>query len=370
MGWASRWLRGLLGGKKSAEGGTTTENKPLKEKKRWGFGKSFRERDKAQQRREWLAKAAAGEASSEPRKGSYRETRRTYFGGSPARSGSLADEDEQSKRAIAVAAATAAVAEAAVAAAQAAAAVVRLTSSGRSLGFRAVGSMKREDWAALKIQAAFRGYLARRALKALKGLVKLQALVRGNIVRKQAAETLRCMQALVRVQARARACRAIRSETSRSSKSSHSIPGPPTPEKYESAIRSSASKPNRSRSLKRTSSKKTRMDAANKDRNHSSNWNWLDQWMEGGYCDTQQVSRVMDDDKHTKILEVDTGKPPQFNSRQRSNPLPSSCPQTKSDESSRTAAIIPDSPSKDSTTAQLSIPSQSSLLIGMSPLAP
>ncbi|KAD6452977.1 hypothetical protein E3N88_07682 [Mikania micrantha] len=65
----------------------------------------------------------------------------------------------------------------------------------------------REKWAATHIQTAFRGFLARRALRALKGLVRLQALVRGHAVRKQAAITLRCMQALVRVQARVRARR-------------------------------------------------------------------------------------------------------------------------------------------------------------------
>ncbi|GFP85700.1 protein iq-domain 1, partial [Phtheirospermum japonicum] len=63
----------------------------------------------------------------------------------------------------------------------------------------------RREWAAVRIQTVFRAFLARRALRALKALVRLQAIVRGRLVRKQAATTLRCMQALVRVQARVRA---------------------------------------------------------------------------------------------------------------------------------------------------------------------
>ncbi|KAL0332047.1 UNVERIFIED_CONTAM: protein IQ-DOMAIN 31 [Sesamum calycinum] len=57
--------------------------------------------------------------------------------------------------------------------------------------------MRRQDQAATKAQAAFRGYLARRAFRALKGIIRLQALIRGHLVRRQAAATLRCMQAVV-----------------------------------------------------------------------------------------------------------------------------------------------------------------------------
>lgn len=54
----------------------------------------------------------------------------------------------------------------------------------------------------------FKWLQARRALVALKGIVKLQALIRGQNVRKQANMTMKCMQSLLRVQARVRDRRA------------------------------------------------------------------------------------------------------------------------------------------------------------------
>ncbi|KAL2523418.1 IQ-domain 30 [Forsythia ovata] len=56
----------------------------------------------------------------------------------------------------------------------------------------------------MKAQAAFRGYLARRAFLALKGIIRLQALIRGHLVRRQALATFRCMQSIVKLQAWAR----------------------------------------------------------------------------------------------------------------------------------------------------------------------
>lgn len=45
---------------------------------------------------------------------------------------------------------------------------------------------------------------ARRAFRALKGIIRLQALIRGHLVRRQAVATWRCMQAVIKFQALAR----------------------------------------------------------------------------------------------------------------------------------------------------------------------
>jgi hypothetical protein len=54
-------------------------------------------------------------------------------------------------------------------------------------------------------------------LKALRGIVRLQAIVRGRFVRRQLAVTVKCMNALLRVQERARERRARSSADGRGS---------------------------------------------------------------------------------------------------------------------------------------------------------
>ncbi|KAK7271426.1 hypothetical protein RJT34_27313 [Clitoria ternatea] len=128
-------------------------------------------------------------------------------------------EEEHNKHALRVAIASAAAAEAAITAAQVAVQVVRLQSAHQQLKekqeeFQPVKTKhdaphystthqcqrKIEESSAIKIQTAFRGYLARKALRALKGIVKLQAIIRGRAVRRQAMSTLKCLQSIVSIQ--------------------------------------------------------------------------------------------------------------------------------------------------------------------------
>ncbi|KAK8574897.1 hypothetical protein V6N13_033886 [Hibiscus sabdariffa] len=163
--------------------------------------------------------------------------------------------------------------------------------------FRAV----KREWAAIRIQTAFRALLARRALRALKAVVRIQAIFRGRQVRKQADVTLRCMQALVRVQARVRAqcavpCegQAMSSEYRNQTEKGWCDSAGTLEElrakqqmrqegaiKRERAIAYSAlnqqtrscASPNRRVNKQPFSAKHQRLDR------NSPDWNWLDRWM-------------------------------------------------------------------------------------------
>ncbi|XP_057525180.1 protein IQ-DOMAIN 13-like [Amaranthus tricolor] len=50
------------------------------------------------------------------------------------------------------------------------------------------------------IQAFYRGYMARRSFRAIRGLARLQVVMKGHSVQRQTENTLKCMQLLVRVQ--------------------------------------------------------------------------------------------------------------------------------------------------------------------------
>lgn len=165
-----KWLKSLLSTKKASKSATEdpspTQAKYAKEKRRWSFGKP----------------SPQGRSSE-----AYAASHSLY----KTRDG-FQEENQQGPRG-------------------------GMESSTSEEGLRSTEAAKDpsnnvEVKAAIRIQTAFRGYLARRALRALKGLVRLQALVRGHIVRRQAGTTLRCVQALVRVQACVRARRVRMSE--------------------------------------------------------------------------------------------------------------------------------------------------------------
>ncbi|GKV23806.1 hypothetical protein SLEP1_g33499 [Rubroshorea leprosula] len=168
MGKASKWFRNLLELRKHDPHQPPSSTTPSasrtpqvhRDKRRWSFVKSYREKDSTSTSTSTSttsALPAAAKHNSKP----------TSYGRQMINQESVTESDrdvDPTKHAIAVAAATAAVPEAVVAAAQAAVAVVRLTSSsGRCprdpTPHFSTNCGVREELAAVKIQSAFRGYL-------------------------------------------------------------------------------------------------------------------------------------------------------------------------------------------------------------------
>ncbi|CAI9093963.1 OLC1v1029587C1 [Oldenlandia corymbosa var. corymbosa] len=287
MGKASKWFRGLLGLKKpdpSSQPESQPNSKGKATKKRWSFVKSYGEKDQRV----------------------------------PA---VVSDEVDPSKHAIAVAAATAAVAEAAVAAAQAAAEVVRLTSNGRgsipsshhtnvtrvtslpggnvgavspSAAVNVIGGSRgnREEWAAVLIQSHFRAYLSRRALRALKALVKLQAIVRGRIVRKRDHNACFLQQLWEARRSHTIAC------VGRVGIFESPHKGPATPEKFEHLAR--ARSMHGENLIYRRNGSKNRSGSYQNGRMAFKSWE-----IEG--ANVRPGSKY--DESRDKILEIDSGKP-------------------------------------------------------------
>uniref|UniRef100_A0A5B6ZHM1 DUF4005 domain-containing protein n=2 Tax=Davidia involucrata TaxID=16924 RepID=A0A5B6ZHM1_DAVIN len=76
----------------------------------------------------------------------------------------------------------------------------RVVNQRKDISYRPEPTIRYHHLSATKIQAVYRGYMARRSFRALKGLVRLQGVVRGQNVKRQTMNAMKHMQLLVRVQ--------------------------------------------------------------------------------------------------------------------------------------------------------------------------
>ncbi|XP_031270106.1 protein IQ-DOMAIN 32 [Pistacia vera] len=128
------------------------------------------------------------------------------------------------------------------------------------------------------IQAAVRGFLAKRELRKLKNVVKLQAAVRGHLVRRHAVGTLRCVQAIVKMQALVRARRArlsLNSSSIEKKEKEDSVSKPNETYVSMEKLHSNSFARQLMESTPKTKPINIKCDPAKSD----SAWNWLERWM-------------------------------------------------------------------------------------------
>ncbi|EOA36052.1 hypothetical protein CARUB_v10008346mg [Capsella rubella] len=120
------------------------------------------------------------------------------------------------------------------------------------------------------IQAAIRGFLVRRELLRRKNVIKLQAAVRGHLVRNQAMGSLRCVQAIVKMQTMVR----VRHSTKDGSRVSA------ISDKVEANAAAQKLLENKFAKHLMESTPKTKSISIKCDPTKpSSAWNWLERWM-------------------------------------------------------------------------------------------
>ncbi|KAI3734355.1 hypothetical protein L6452_13823 [Arctium lappa] len=131
-----------------------------------------------------------------------------------------------------------------------------------------------DESAILVIQAAVRRFLAQRQLIRHKNVVKLQAAVRGHLVRNHAVGTLRCVQAIVKMQTLVRARHAERSAVADKGVQYPGINSHPT---YVSMDKLLSNK--LARQLLESTPKTKQINVKCDPSKSDSAWNWLERWM-------------------------------------------------------------------------------------------
>ncbi|XP_010477213.1 PREDICTED: protein IQ-DOMAIN 32 [Camelina sativa] len=127
-----------------------------------------------------------------------------------------------------------------------------------------------DESAIVIIQAAVRGFLVRRELLRSKKVIKLQAAVRGHLVRSQAMGSLRCVQAIVKMQTMVRARHSTK-DGSRVSAISDKVEANAAAQKL---LENKFAK-HLMESTPKTKSISIKCDPTKP----SSAWNWLERWM-------------------------------------------------------------------------------------------
>lgn len=170
------------------------------------------------------------------------------------------------------------------------------------------------------IQTAIRGFLARRVLLKQKSITKLQAVVRGHIVRSHAVGTLRCVQAIIKMQAlvRARHSRLLvdgsgyipnHGESNGQSKKEAKATGAYTYVSIEKLL-SNAFARQLMEATPKTQPINIKCDPAKSD----SAWKWLERWMSVSSVSDEErqeteaaVEQHVDDIGHSGRKDVDLG---------------------------------------------------------------